>query len=56
MCAFCWRWKLGVGRLFSLKIHSPEVKPIPKIEILHKYPDASIAEMNRVIEMLSENS
>lgn len=47
--------KPDVKRLLDLKINSPEVKMIPKIEVLNEYLDSSIEEINQIIVALPEN-
>lgn len=47
--------KPEVERLLSLKINSPEIKLIPKIEVLNEYLDLSIEEINRTIAALPES-
>lgn len=47
--------KPEVERLLDLKINSPEVRMIPKIEVLNEYLDSSIEEINQIIAALPEN-
>lgn len=46
-----------IDRLLELKMNSPEVKEIPRIDILNKYLDESIADIkSRIAGMLDSNN
>ena len=46
--------KPEVERLLDLKIHSPEVRMIPKMNALNEYLDSSIDEIKQTIAALPE--
>ena len=44
-----------VERLLDLKIHSPEVKEIPRINSINEYLDASISEIKGILQTVEES-
>ena len=44
-----------VERLLDLKIHSPEVKEIPRINSINEYLDASISEIKGILQTMEES-
>lgn len=45
-----------VSGLLALKVNSPEVKLIPKIDVLNEYLDSSITEVKELIERLPQET
>ena len=45
-----------VGRLLNLKMNSPEIKMIPRIDILNKYFDDSIVEIKGILAGIKSDS
>lgn len=48
--------KPEVERLLDLKMNSPEIREIPKVEVINDYLDRGIAEIRQKIEELPEES